>query len=89
MKKGTIVKNMWQSNHESLLVYMGTNGKYTDMLWLLDGKFRGKHQFYKHDILEDRENFPIVGYVNYEKVMVDAIRNGLTEAEQEKQKCPK
>ena len=81
MKKGTIVKNMWQSNHESLLVYIGTNGKYADMLWLLDEKFRGKHQYYKHDILGDRENFPIVGYVDYEKVMVDAIRNGTRETE--------
>ncbi len=81
MKKGTIVKNMWQPSYESLLVYMGTNGKYADVLWLVNGKFRGKHRFYKHDILEDREHFPIVGYVDYEKVMVDAIRNGTGETE--------
>ena len=79
MKRGTIVRNLWQPRHESLLVYMGTDGKYANMLWLLDGKFEGKHHFYKQDILYDRENFPIVGYVNYEKVMVDAIKQGLTE----------
>lgn len=77
MKKGTIVRNMHQPSLESLLVYMGTSGRYARCLWVINGEFHGRHNFYKDDILNNREFFPIVGYVDYGKVMVDAIRGGL------------
>lgn len=77
MRRGTIVRNLWQPNYESLLVYMGVSGRYAKCLWFINGKFHGRHDYYKSDILNDRENFPIVGYVDYEKVLYEAVKNGL------------
>ena len=48
---------------------------------LINGEFHGMHDFYKSDILNDSEHFPIVGFVDYKKAMVDAIRNGLKKGE--------
>lgn len=77
MKHGTIVRNMYQPSFESLLVYTGTSGQYAKCLWLINGEFHGMHDFYKSDILNDREHFPVVGFVDYKQAMVDAIRNGV------------
>lgn len=77
MRKGTIVRNLCQPSRESLLVYMGVSGRYAKCLWFINGKFHGRHDFYKSDILNDREKFPIVGHVDYEKVLYEAIKNGL------------
>ena len=82
MKHGTIVRNMYQPSFESLLVYTGASGQYAKCLWLINGEFRGMHDFYKSDILNDREHFPIVGFVDYKQAMVDAIRSGLKQEEQ-------
>lgn len=77
MRKGTIVRNLCQPSRESLLVYMGVSGRYAKCLWFINGKFHGRHDFYKSDILNDRGKFPIVGHVDYEKVLYEAIKNGL------------
>lgn len=77
MKRGTIMRNMYQPSYESLLVYTGLSGNYARCLWLINGEFHGMHNFYKRDILNDREHFPIVGFVDYKQVMVNAIRAGL------------
>ena len=79
MKHGTIVRNLWQPSHESLLVYTGISGKYAKCLWVIDGVFHGMHDFYKADILNDREHFPIVGFIN----IADAIKAGLFHASKE------
>lgn len=80
MKTGTIVRNMWQPDYESLLVYTGSAGQYSKMLWILNGKYEGVHNYYKRDILNDREHFPIVGYVDYKKVLIDTVRAAVIEA---------
>lgn len=81
MKRGTIV----QPSYKSYLVYLGTQGEYANCLWLINGKFPINsttiERFYKSDILKDRENFPIVGYVNIDKVIHDAILAGVKEQE--------
>ncbi len=77
MKHGTILKNLYQPSYESLLVYIGLSGRYAKCLWLINGEFLGIRDFYKNDILYDRDHFPIVGFVDYKKVMVNAIRNGM------------
>ena len=73
MKHGTIVRNMWQPGLESYLVYMGISGEYAKCLWVINGKCYGIHDFYKRDILHDREHFPVVGYVDYDKILTDAV----------------
>ena len=77
MKVGTIVRNMYQPGRESLLVYRGTTGRYAKVIWLLEGKVLFGHKFYKSDILNDREHFPIVGLVDVEKLVRDAIREAV------------
>lgn len=77
MKIGTIVRNMYQPGRESLLVYRGTAGRYANVIWLLEGKVLFGHKFYKSDILHDREHFPIVGAVNIERLVRDAVREAV------------
>lgn len=78
MKHGTIVRNMYQPSYESYLVYIGLSGDYAKCLWLINGEFHGLHRFYKRDILHDREHFPVVGYVDYPRAVVDMILAGLS-----------
>jgi hypothetical protein len=74
MKHGTIVQNMWQPSHKSYLVYLGTSEDYANCLWIIDGKLSDEiHKFYKRDILNDREHFPIVGYVDYKNLLTNAV----------------
>lgn len=77
MKIGTIVRNMYQPNLESFIVYRGVSGQYADVIWLLDGKVLFGHRFYKSDILNDREHFPIVGFVDVEKLLQGAVREAV------------
>ena len=77
MKIGTIVQNKWQPSYDSYLIYTGTYGNYSKMLWVIDGEFHGVHNFYKRDILNDREHFPIVGFVDYKKLIVDAVKKSV------------
>ena len=83
MKHGTIVRNTYQPSYESLLVYTGISGEYAKCLWIINGEMHGIHNFYKRDILKDREHFPIVGYVDLNKVLLEAVRGGLYHAETE------
>lgn len=77
MKRGTIVRNMYQPGRESLLVYRGTSGRYAKVIWVFEGKVLVGHKFYKSDILSDREHFPIVGYVDVDKLIRDAVREAV------------
>ena len=76
MKHGTILRNMYQPSYESYLVYLGTSGKYAKYIWIINGELKGIHNFYKNTI-EDREHYPIVGYVDVKKVLKDAILGGI------------
>ena len=77
MRRGTIVRNMWQPSYDSFLVYTGIFERHAKCLWVINGKLRGIYNFFKNDIQNDREHFPIVGYVDYEKVLTDAILSGI------------
>ena len=80
MKHGTILRNLWQPSYNSLFVYMGTSGKYAKGLLVIESGTRptrvdyGTHYF-KDAILNDREHFPIVGYIDLEKLVKDAVIN--------------
>ena len=84
MKHGTIVQNMWQPSDKSYLVYMGTSGKYANCLWIINGKLANEiHKYYKKDILNDREHFPVVGYIDYKKILTDAVMESVKKAKEE------
>lgn len=83
MKKGTIFRNLW-AGHETYFVYQGsipakgmrpaTSYGYKLMLWPYSEKWKvSKASFYTRDLENDREHFPVVGHVDMDKVMVDAI----------------
>lgn len=43
-----------------------------------DGKWRvDKSTYYTHDLENDREHFPVVGHVDMDKVMTDAILSAI------------
>ncbi len=75
MKHGTILRDLYQSKHDSLFVYMGVSGKYAKCFRVVDGEFFGVYDLLKKDILNDREHYPIVGHVNIAKVICQAAAN--------------
>ena len=83
MKHGTIVRNMWQPSYKSYFVYMGTSGQYAKGLSVVDTcdgddvhVNYGIH-YYKDHILKDREHYPIVGYIDLKRVVVNTVLEGL------------
>ena len=87
MKKGTIFRNLW-AGHETYFVYQGstpakgmrsaTSYGYKLMLYPYSEKWKvSKASFYTRDLENDREHFPVVGHVDMDKVMVDAILSAI------------
>lgn len=87
MKKGTIFRNLW-AGHETYFVYQGsipargmrsaTSYGYKLVLYPYSGKRKvSKASFYTHDLENDREHFPVVGHVDMDKVMTDAILSAI------------
>ena len=75
MKHGTILRDLYQSKHYSLFVYMGVSGKYAKCFRVVDGEFFGVYDLLKKDILNDREHYPIVGHVDIAKAICQAAAN--------------
>lgn len=86
MKKGTIFRNLW-AGHETYFVYQGSlpskrmqpgmSHGYGLML-RSDGKWRvDRSTYYTHDLENDREHFPVVGQVDMDKVMSEAILSAI------------
>lgn len=69
MKHGTILRNMYQPSFQSYLIYRGVEGEYAKCIWIINtGEKEVIHynaRFFKRDVLNDRENFPIVGYIRH------------------------
>lgn len=87
MKKGTIYRNLW-AGHETYFVYQGsipargmrlaTSYGYKLMLYPYSEKWKvSKASFYTRDLENDREHFPVVGHVDMDKVMADAILSAI------------
>lgn len=87
MKKGTIYRNLW-AGHETYFVYQGstpakgmkpaTSYGYKLMLYPYSEKWKvSKASFYTRDLENDREHFPIVGHIDMDKVMTEAILSAI------------
>ena len=85
LKKGTIFKNLW-AGYETYFVYQGTiKGKnhtpdksYGYGITFFRGKWEiRKCDYLPQDLKNDREHFPIVGYVNIEDILTSAIFNAI------------
>lgn len=87
MKKGTIFRNLW-AGHETYFVYQGsiptkgmqsaTSYGYKLMLYPDSEKWKvSKASYYTRDLENDREHFPVVGQVDMDKVMTDAILSAI------------
>ena len=87
MKKGTIFRNLWASN-ETYFVYMG----YPVRTGRCEAKATGGYGLVKHpdgwkferatyyvQSLKDPENFPVVGYIDMDNAMKDAIISAIAE----------
>ena len=80
MRKGTVFKNLWAS-YESYFIYQmpGRSAKREAkrssgyVIYNVDGKWSIRRgDFYTCD-LEDREHFPIVGHLDVETVLINAV----------------
>lgn len=87
LKKGTIFKNLWAS-HETYFVYQGTikgKGHNADKAYGygityidIDGKWYGsKTSYLPTDLKNDREHYPIVGYIDLASHVKEAILNAI------------
>nr|MBQ4458575.1 hypothetical protein [Clostridia bacterium] len=87
MKKGTIFRNLW-AGHETYFVYQGsipakgmrpaTSYGYKLVLYPYSEKWKvSKASYYTHDLLNDREHFPVVGHIDMDKLMTDAILSAI------------
>lgn len=80
MKLGTIIKNNWagSKNPTKYFVYTGVKGEHATGMCVVNGKIETQN-YYKRDVLNDRENFEIVGYCDY----IEFIKNALENAKRE------
>jgi len=81
MKRGTILKNLW-AGYETYFIYMGwpvrtrkgeaaaTRG-YT--ITNVDGEWRFRTSEYYTHSLQDREHYPIVGWIDLDKLIADGV----------------
>ena len=71
----TVYKNNW-AGYETYFIRMGNSGQYAKGIALRN--FNGKWKvdfhatFYRSDLRNDREHFPIVGRLNLEKLILEA-----------------
>lgn len=79
MKKGTIIRNHWagENNPTRFCIYLGTSGRYVNVLELANGKLR-KGQYYKSHF-KDREVFEIVGHTQGFEVLKNDLKSLLEE----------
>lgn len=91
MKKGTIFRNLW-AGHETYFIYMGfpvhtykmeakKTGGY--MLTNVDGKWKFKRAAYYAETLKDTEHFPVVGWVDFDRMVIDGLLKAITPKENE------
>lgn len=95
MKKGTILKNLW-AGHETYFVYMGfpvQTGKCKSKatggygLVKLDSGWKFKRVTYYVQDLKDTEHFPVVGYIDINRVMADVILQAISMGAEQKWKA--
>lgn len=86
MKKGTIFRNLW-AGHETYFLYRGslpakrfhprTSYGY-GLVRVPDGWIINFNvSYYTSDLENDREHFPVVGQVDMDKVMTEAILSAI------------
>lgn len=70
-----IYKNLW-AGYETYFIKTSSNGKfsYGYVIVNVDGKWTiNKGSFYSSDLKHDNEHFPVVGNINLDKVIIDAV----------------
>lgn len=81
MKKGTIFRNLW-AGYETYFVYQSSVWSYKNEppkvqgygMAFVNGKWKVKKaQYYTRDLQNDTEHFPVVGHIDVDKVLIDAI----------------
>ena len=88
MKKGTILRNLYQPNYESYFVFRKYSGNDALGIWLIktdkEIKVKWSSRFPKDDIQKDREHFPIVGHLDLDSLIVSHVLNEVSRYEKER-----
>ena len=89
MKKGTILRNLW-AGYETYFIYMNfpahsykneanKTGGY--QIVNIDGKWKfSKAVYYTRD-LKDTEHFPVVGWIDFDRMVIDGILQAIANGE--------
>lgn len=79
MKKGTILRVMYQPSYESFFVFRKYSGSDALGVWITktdkETYFKWSARFPKDDIQNDREHFPIVGFIDLEEMIINHVLN--------------
>ena len=89
MKKGTILRNLW-AGYETYFVYMNfpaysyknepkKTGGYS--LVNADGKWKFNRVVYYTNDLKDTEHFPVVGWIDFDSMVIDGLLKAIKEGE--------
>lgn len=76
----TVHKNLWAS-FPTWFIRTGTSGQYATGISITDTRevdgqwrIRMKSEYYKNDLKNDQEHFPIVGSIDIRGILIDAIQ---------------
>ena len=88
VKKGTILRNLYQPNYESYFVFRMYSGNDALGIWVIKTdkgiKVKWSSRFPKDDIQNDREHFPIVGHLDLDSLIVSHVLNEVSRYEKER-----
>lgn len=77
----TVHKNLW-AGYPTWFIRTGTSGQYATGIGIcdtreVDGKWRVRlngDMYYAKDLKNDQEHFPIVGRIDIQSILIDAIQ---------------
>lgn len=77
--KGTILRNMYQPQYESYLIILDFQDRFANCIWVVNtGKeitIKYNAHFYRHSIKNDREHYPIAGYLDLDNILINHTLN--------------
>ena len=78
-----VYKNLW-AGHETYFIRLGSSGRYAVGIGVVNIKGEWKvnrnARYYASDLRNDREHFPIVGNVDLNSMIIEAIKREVDNA---------
>ena len=77
--KGTILRNMYQPDYDSFLIFLEYKDRSAKCIWIIDThkevQIKYDTNFYKRSIANDRLHYPIVGHIDIDNLLINHTKN--------------